>query len=216
MMAADRPDPKLMFQFTLRRRGVSDLAVLRAMEEVPRELFVAPEFAADAYRDAALPIACGQTISQPFVVAYMCDQLELGTGHRVLEVGTGSGYHAAVMSRLCASVTTIERFRTLAEQAQRRFKKLGYANIEVIVSDGLNPSPDLGPFDRILVTAAMSEVPQPLLDALDDGGVLVGPVGNHRTVQKLVKLRRSGEGVERKNLIDVRFVPALPGVAREL
>ncbi len=210
------PDPKLMFLFNLRRRGISEQAVLRAMEEVPRERFVERCDKGDAYRDAALPISCGQTISQPFVVAYMTEQLQLRPHHRVLEIGTGSGYQAAVLSRLSGSVVTLERFRTLAEQAEERLRDLGYTNIEVLVADGLEPAAELGTFDRIMVTAAMQEIPQRLLDRLNDDGILVGPVGDPKGVQELVRVHRTTDGFERKVLIDVRFVPALPGLAREL
>ena len=127
-----------MFQLNLRRRGISDQAVLRAMEEVPREMFVEAADRADAYRDSALGIACGQTISQPFVVAYMTEQLQLQKSHRVLEIGTGSGYQAAILSRLCKQVLTIERYRTLADSARKRLEKLGYYNIEVLLGDGFD------------------------------------------------------------------------------
>lgn len=210
------PDPKLMFLFNLRRRGISDRNVLRAMEEVPRERFVAAGSVADAYRDAALPIACGQTISQPFVVAFMTEQLDVRPEHRVLEVGTGSGYQAAVLSRLCAQVVSLERFRTLADEARRRLRDLGYSNVDVEVADGLEVPERLGAFDRVIVTAAMPEVPQSLIDALADDGVLVGPVGEPHAAQVLVRIRKTPQGIERKELLDVRFVPALPGLAREL
>src|SRR3984885_9144669 len=133
----DPPSPpqKMMFQLTLRRRGISDQAVLRAMEDVPRDRFVEPADRADAYRDMALGIACGQTISQPFVVAYMTERLDLQKSHRVLEIGTGSGYQAAVLSRLCAHVLTIERYRTLADRARARLEKLGCHNVEVMLGD---------------------------------------------------------------------------------
>lgn len=210
------PDPKLMFLFNLRKRGISDRNVLRAMEEVPRERFIEVSGAAEAYRDAALPIACGQTISQPFVVAFMTEQLDVRPEHRVLEIGTGSGYQAAILSRLCASVVSLERFRTLAEQARKRLSDLGYTNIEIEVADGLDVPARLGAFDRIIVTAAMREVPQGLIDALAEGGVLVGPVGERDAPQVLMRIRKTPEGIERKELLDVRFVPALPGLAREL
>src|SRR4051795_2961823 len=136
MAAVQRPPEKMIFQLTLRRRGISDQAVLRAMEEVPREAFVQPADRADAYLDSALSIACGQTISQPFVVAYMTEQLQLQKHHRVLEIGTGSGYQAAILSRLCGQVLTVERYRTLADSARARLEKLGYGNIEVLLGDG--------------------------------------------------------------------------------
>jgi protein-L-isoaspartate(D-aspartate) O-methyltransferase len=216
-MAAPQPPPeKMMFQLTLRRRGISDQAVLRTMEEVPREAFVEKGDAAYAYRDSALGIECGQTISQPFVVAYMTEQLGLQRQHRVLEIGTGSGYQAAVLSRLCREVVSIERYRTLADTARKRLKTLGYDNVEVILGDGYDVPENLGTFDRIIVTAAMETIPDRLLDRLDPGGVTIAPVGPHHGVQTLVRVGRTDAGYERKELVDVRFVPALPGIAREL
>jgi protein-L-isoaspartate(D-aspartate) O-methyltransferase len=216
-MAAN-PDPpeKMMFQLSLRRRGISDQAVLRAMEEVPREIFVDAGDRANAYRDSALGIACGQTISQPFVVAYMTEQLQLARDHRVLEIGTGSGYQAAILSRLCKHVLTIERYRTLADRARERLERLSYHNIEVLFGDGFNVPAGGGDLDRIIVTAAMEQIPDNLLQRLEVGGILIAPVGPHQGVQTLVRVVRRETGFERKELVEVRFVPALPGVAREL
>jgi protein-L-isoaspartate(D-aspartate) O-methyltransferase len=218
MNMAVNPDPpeKMMFQLTLRRRGISDQAVLRTMEEVPREVFVEAQDRAYAYRDSALPIACGQTISQPFVVAYMTEQLQLRKGHRVLEIGTGSGYQAAILSRLCKQVLTIERYRTLVDSASKRLEKLGYFNIEVLLGDGYDVPAGAGDFDRIIVTAAMEQVPDKLTQRLVPGGVLIAPVGPHQGIQTLVRVVRTENGFDRKELVDVRFVPALPGIAREL
>jgi protein-L-isoaspartate(D-aspartate) O-methyltransferase len=210
------PPEKMMFQLTLRRRGISDQAVLRAMEEVPREAFVEEGDRPDAYRDSALGIACGQTISQPFVVAYMTEQLQLQKSHRVLEIGTGSGYQAAVLAQLAGRVITVERFRALADTARKRLEKLQCNNVEVILADGLSLPADLGTFDRIMVTAAMVDIPQALLDRLEQGGVLIAPVGPHHGVQTLVRAVRTESGFDRRELVDVRFVPALPGIAREL
>jgi len=210
------PPEKMMFQLTLRRRGISDQAVLRAMEEIPREAFVEDVDRADAYRDSALGIACGQTISQPFVVAYMTEQLHLQKQHRVLEIGTGSGYQAAILSRLAGQVLTIERFRTLADTARARLERLGCDNVEVMFGDGFDIPPGAGQFDRIIVTAAMEQIPESLIERLEPGGILIAPVGPHHGVQTLMRLARTDAGIERKELVDVRFVPALPGVAREL
>ena len=216
-MAAPQPPPeKMMFQLTLRRRGISDQAVLRTMEEVPRESFVEKGDAAYAYRDSALGIECGQTISQPFVVAYMTEQLNVQRSHRALEIGTGSGYQAAVLSRLCNDVVSIERYRTLADSARARLKKLGYNNIEVIVGDGFDVPDSAGTFDRIIVTAAMERIPEKLLERLEPKGVLIAPVGPHHGVQTLVRVIRTETGFDSRELVDVRFVPALPGIAREL
>ena len=216
MPARDGPPEKMMFQLTLRRRGISDQAVLRAMEEVPREAFVTEADRADAYRDSALGIACGQTISQPFVVAYMTEQLQVQKRHRVLEIGTGSGYQAAILSRLAGHVLTIERFRTLADSARERLERLHCDNVEVRLGDGFDVPPDAGQFDRILVTAAMEQIPDKLQGRLEIGGILIAPVGPHHGVQTLVRVVRTANGLEKKELVDVRFVPALPGIAREL
>ena len=210
------PPEKMMFQLNLRRRGISDQTILRTMEEVPREVFVMPADRGHAYRDNALGIACGQTISQPFVVAYMTEQLQLQKQHNVLEIGTGSGYQAAILSRLCQHVLTIERYRTLADSARARLEKLGYDNIEVLLGDGFDIPPGGGVFDRIMVTAAMEAIPEPLLARLAPAGILVAPVGPHQGTQTLVRVTRTEAGFDRKALVDVRFVPALPGIAREL
>jgi protein-L-isoaspartate(D-aspartate) O-methyltransferase len=216
MPTTQNPPEKMRFQLNLRRRGISDQAVLRAMEEIPRDLFVAAADRANAWRDSALGIACGQTISQPFVVAYMTEQLQLQRHHRVLEIGTGSGYQAAILSRLCRHVLTIERYRTLADSARVRLEKLGCDNVEVMLGDGFDIPAGAGSFDRIIVTAAMEQIPDALAQRLDPDGVLIAPVGPHHGIQTLVRLARSGTGLESKELVDVRFVPALPGIAREL
>lgn len=216
MAAPQAPPEKMMFQLTLRRRGISDQAVLRTMEEVPREAFVERGDAAYAYRDSALGIECGQTISQPFVVAYMTEQLGVQKSHRVLEIGTGSGYQAAVLSKLAREVVSIERYRTLADGARKRLARLGYDNVEVILGDGYDLPDNLGTFDRIIVTAAMESIPDKLLERLEPGGVLIAPVGPHHGIQTLVRVVRTDTGFDRRELVDVRFVPALPGIAREL
>jgi protein-L-isoaspartate(D-aspartate) O-methyltransferase len=217
MPAAQKPPEKMMFQLNLRRRGISEQTVLRAMEEIPREMFVEPADRDSAYRDSALGIACGQTISQPFVVAYMTEQLQVQKGHVVLELGTGSGYQAAILSRLCRQVLTIERYRTLADRARRRLEKLGCDNVEVLLGDGLEVSAiPGGQFDRIIVTAAIEQIPDALLERLQTGGILIAPVGPHQGTQTLIRTVRTEAGFERRNLVDVRFVPALPGIAREL
>jgi protein-L-isoaspartate(D-aspartate) O-methyltransferase len=216
MPDSQNPPEKMMFQLNLRRRGISDQAVLRAMEAIPRDVFVEPADRADAYRDSALGIACGQTISQPFVVAYMTEQLQLQKHHRVLEIGTGSGYQAAILSRLCREVLTIERYRTLADSARARLQKLGCDNVEVLLGDGFDIPAEAGTFDRIIVTAAMEQIPEALTQRLEPGGILIAPVGPHQSTQTLIRLTRTEAGFERKALVDVRFVPALPGIAREL
>jgi protein-L-isoaspartate(D-aspartate) O-methyltransferase len=204
------------FQLALRRRGISDQAVLRAMDEVPREHFVEAGLLDSAYADQALPIACGQTISQPYVVAYMTEQLEVGPQHRVLEIGTGSGYQAAVLSRMAREVVTIERYRTLAQTARIRLQTLGYTNVTVIVGDGLEGAPDHAPFDRIMVTAAAEGVPDALVGQLAENGKMVMPLGSHGGPQRIVRLTKTDTGLAREDLIAVRFVPLLAGQAREL
>ena len=214
--AADESVGRMEFLLSLRQRGISDPAVLRAMDEVQRENFVDEEFSQAAYADQALPISCGQTISQPYVVAYMTEQLGLRPHHRVLEVGTGSGYQAAILSRLAAQVITVERYRTLAELARSRFESLGYANITVRLGDGLTGVPEFSPYDRILVTAAAERIPESLTDQLAQDGVIVLPLGPHQEAQRIVKLTKMNGSLKREDLIWVRFVPLLPGQAREL
>jgi protein-L-isoaspartate(D-aspartate) O-methyltransferase len=208
---------RMEFQLALRRRGISDQAVLRAMDEVPREYFVAAGFTETAYADQALPIACGQTISQPFVVAYMTEKLEVEPQHRVLEIGTGSGYQAAILARLAREVVSIERYRTLADAARERLKTLGYTNVTIRSGDGMAGAPDLAPFDRIMVTAAAEDVPEALVAQLAEGGKMVLPVGPRHDAQYIVRLTKQPDGaLSREELIAVRFVPLLPGQAREL
>jgi protein-L-isoaspartate(D-aspartate) O-methyltransferase len=163
-----------------------------------------------------LPIACGQTISQPYVVAFMTEQLGLRSHHRALEVGTGSGYQAAVLSRMAADVVSIERYRTLADTARERLQTLGFDNVDIRHGDGLCGAPDRAPFDRIIVTAAAEQVPETLLDQLGEGGILLLPVGPHRGTQHIVRITKSESGSAREDLIPVRFVPLLPGQAAEL
>ena len=211
-----RAEGRMEFLLKLRRRGIMDQAVLRAMDEVPRERFVGADFARQAYADQALPIACWQTISQPYVVAYMTEQLALRPHHRVLEIGTGSGYQAAVLSRLAREVVSVERYRTLAESARARLASLGFDNVEIVVGDGLAGVPSKAPFDRILVSAAAERLPQTLVDLVVDNGIMVLPLGPHRGPQHIVKLTKSQTGLAREDLIPVRFVPLVVGEAQEL
>jgi protein-L-isoaspartate(D-aspartate) O-methyltransferase len=212
----DESTERMEFMLTLRRRGIMDQAVLRAMDQVPREHFVETRFAEAAYADNALPIACGQTISQPYVVAFMTEHLDVKPNHRVLEVGTGSGYQAAVLSRLAREVVTLERYRTLADTARGRLRALGYDNITVLLGDGLSGEPFRAPYDRILVTAAAETVPPALTEQLAEDGIMILPLGPHGGSQELVKLTKSKDGITRDSLLAVRFVPLLPGQAREL
>ena len=214
--AGDDSVGRMQFLLSLRQRGITDAAVLRALDEVPREYFVEAPLAERAYADRALPINCGQTISQPYVVAFMTEHLGVPPGCRVLEVGTGSGYQAAILSRLAREVISVERYRTLAEAARGRLKTLGYDNVEVVVGDGLAGVPERAPYDRIIVTAAAETIPAALVEELAAGGVMVLPLGPQAGTQRLVKLTKNENGLEREDLIGVRFVPLLPGQAREL
>ena len=182
---------RMEFQLTLRRRGISDQAVLRAMDEVPREHFVSASCGKRLCRPG-VAIACGQTISQPYVVAYMTEQLEVEPQHHVLEVGTGSGYQAAILSRLARDVVSIERYRTLADTARERLKTLGRANVTIIAGDGFAGAPGQAPFDRIIVTAAAEEVPDTLVAQLAEGGKMLLPLGPRDGTQHIVKLTSGG------------------------
>jgi protein-L-isoaspartate(D-aspartate) O-methyltransferase len=206
----------MQFLLSMRQRGITDAGVLRALDEVPREHFIEVRFGDAAYADQALPIPCGQTISQPFVVAYMTEQLGVLPDHRVLEVGTGSGYQAAILSRLAREVVTIERFRTLADAARERLARLGYHNVETRLGDGFAGAPDRAPFDRIIVTAAARTMPEALVGQLGEGGIMVLPLGPHTGTQHLFKITKVEGQLEREQLIPVRFVPLLPGQALEL
>jgi protein-L-isoaspartate(D-aspartate) O-methyltransferase len=209
-------DPrKIQLLMSLRNQGVRDVRVLEAIEKVPRELFVEASFGDQAYADHALPIACGQTISQPFVVAFMTDRLQVGERHTVLEIGTGSGYQTAILAMLCRRVCTIERYRTLARRAGERFRQLKLDNITQLVADGMKGWPQLAPFERIMVTAAAREVPQALLDQLAVGGIMMIPIEEKPGRQDLCRITRSETGYAREALLPVRFVPLVEGVARE-
>jgi protein-L-isoaspartate(D-aspartate) O-methyltransferase len=195
----------------LRRRGIRDTRVLRAIELVPRDQFVDEAFAEHSYQDIALPIECGQTISQPYVVAYMTEKLALEPMHKVLEIGTGSGYQAAVLSHLCRRVYTIERWRELQKAAERRLAKLGITNVTPIIGDGWLGWPPQAPFDRIIVTAAAEEPPQALLDQLKVGGRMIIPLGENRDAQQLVQIDKTEAGLTETPLLAVRFVPLVHG-----
>jgi protein-L-isoaspartate(D-aspartate) O-methyltransferase len=203
----------------LRGQGISDQRVLSALERTPREMFVEEPFQPTAYENIALPIACGQTISQPYIVAYMTEALELDPRHRVLEIGTGSGYQAAVLAPLCRRVYTIERHKPLLKVAEARFKALKLHNIVVRHADGLAGWSEQAPFDRILLAAAVSEIPDALIQQLKPGGILIAPLSApgtfERISQHLVKIIRAEDGPVREMLIPVAFVPMLPGLPQE-
>ena len=196
------------FAETLRRRGIGDDRTRAAVAAVERAAFLPPESRATAYLDAARPIAAGQTISQPSLVALMTAALELTGGETVLEIGTGSGYQAAILAELCDRVVTVERLPELAEPAKRALAGLGYANIEFRTGDGTLGSPADGPFDAVIVTAAAPDVPPALIEQLAEGGRLVIPVGD-RFSQDLLRLRKTGGTSERETLCGCRFVPLI-------
>jgi protein-L-isoaspartate(D-aspartate) O-methyltransferase len=198
----------------LRRSGIADTRVLGAIEKTPRELFVPAEFADQAYENVALPIGRGQTISQPYVVALMTEKLALGERQFVFEVGTGSGYQAAVLSRLCRRVYSIERHRELLQAAEQRFSKLRLLNVTTRLGDGSKGWPEKRLFDRIIVTAAAPEVPAALADSLAPDGILVAPVGDEHKDQRLLRIRRGEEGFATEDLGLVRFVPLVAGLPR--
>lgn len=206
---------KMQFLFALRSRGVTDSAVLTAMETIDRGAFVRGLFASRAYEDTPLPIACGQTISQPSVVGLMTQALEVSPRDKVLEVGTGSGYQAAILSQLARRVYTVDRHSRLVREAREVFDQLGLTNITAFTSDGSFGLPDQAPFDRIIVTAAAEDPPGPLLAQLKIGGIMVLPVGQSDTVQSLIRVRRTETGLEYDELRPVRFVPLVEGVARD-
>ena len=195
----------------LRARGIADTRVLRAMELVPRQDFVDPAFTDQAYADAALPIECGQTISQPYVVAFMTERLAVEPHHTVLEIGTGSGYQAAVLSHLCRRVLTIERYRELQKSAEATFSRLGIGNVTTIIGDGWLGWPPQAPFDRIMVTAAAEEPPAALIDQLAEGGRMIIPLGETRDTQFLTQIDKRADGIEQRQLLAVRFVPLVKG-----
>ena len=205
---------KLRLLMELRRAGIGDARVLGAIEKTPREKFVPPAFEDQAYENLALPIGQGQTVSQPYVVALMTDKLELGERHNALEIGTGSGYQAAVLARLCRRVFSIERHRELLRDAERRFGELHLRNIVCRCGDGTKGWPEQAPYDRVIVTAAAGQVPPTLIDRLAPGGILVAPVGEDHRDQQLIRIRRHDHGFSTEHLGLVRFVPLVVGLPR--
>ena len=206
---------KMQFLYALRSRGVTNAAVLTAMEQIDRAPFIRGYFAERAYEDMPLPIACGQTISQPSVVGLMTQALEISPRDTVLEVGTGSGYQAAILSQLARRVYTVDRHPRLVREAREVFDQLGLTNVTAFTADGSFGLPDQAPFDRILVTAAAEDPPGPLLAQLKVGGIMVLPVGQSDAVQHLIRVRRTPEGLDYDELRPVRFVPLVEGVARD-
>jgi protein-L-isoaspartate(D-aspartate) O-methyltransferase len=205
---------KVRLLMELRSSGIADARVLGAIEKTPREAFVPEPFQDQAYENVALPIASAQTISQPYVVALMTERLELGGREKVLEIGTGSGYQAAILARLSRRVFTIERHRALVREAERRFAALRLGNIVTLFGDGAKGWPEQAPFDRIIVTAAAPEIPNVLLGQLAPGGILVLPVGADYHDQRLIRVRRDESGFSSEELAWVRFVPLIAGLPR--
>ncbi len=206
----------MQFILGLRSKGITDARVLQAMEAIPREAFLEGTFQPRAYADTPLPIDCGQTISQPSVVAQMTQALEITPRCKVLEIGTGSGYQAAILAKLTRRVYTIERHRPLARIAAKRLKALDLGNVTVITGDGSLGLPEQSPFDRILLTAASEDPPALLLKQLRVGGIMVLPVGQSDMVQTLIKIVKSDNGLEYTELGEVRFVPLLEGIAEDI
>ena len=205
---------KVRLIMELRHAGIGDARVLGAIEKTPRELFVPDEFQDQAYENVALPIVNGQTISQPYVVALMTEKLEVRERDKVLEIGTGSGYQAAILARLCRRVFTIERHLALVRAADERFKALGLGNIISLFADGSKGWPEQAPFDRIIITAAAPEIPMALVDQLAPGGIMVLPIGAEFHDQRLVRVRRRKSDYESEELAWVRFVPMVAGLPR--
>lgn len=206
---------KMQFLFALRSKGVTNARVLTAMERIDRAAFLRGLFAERAYEDTPLPIACGQTISQPSVVGLMTQALDVQPRHKVLEIGTGSGYQAAILSQLARRVYTIDRFKRLVTEAQGVFDAMGIANITAITADGSFGLAEQAPFDRILLTAAAEDPPGPLLAQLRTGGIMVLPVGQSDTVQSLIRVTRLEKGFDYEELRPVRFVPLIEGIGQD-
>ena len=214
-MSGTDPETKMQFLYALRSRGVTDKRVLNAMETIDRGMFITGLFAERAYEDTPLPIACGQTISQPSVVGLMTQALQVNPRDKVLAVGTGSGYQAAILSRLARRVYTVDRHARLVREANEVFSQLGFVNITAMTADGSHGLPDQAPFDRILVTAAAEDPPGPLLAQLKIGGIMVVPVGQSDAVQTLIRVRRGEDGFDYDEIRPVRFVPLLEGLGKD-
>jgi protein-L-isoaspartate(D-aspartate) O-methyltransferase len=206
---------KMQFLYALRSKGVTDARVLTAMEQVNRADYIKGTFADRAYEDMPLPIACGQTISQPSVVGLMTQALQVSPRDKVLEIGTGSGYQAAILSKLARRVYTVDRYRRLVHAARAVFEANDITNITTFTADGSHGFAEQAPFDRILLTAAAEDPPGPLLAQLRVGGIMVLPVGQSDAVQSLIRVTRLETGYEYDELRSVRFVPLLEGLGQE-
>ncbi|UUX50100.1 protein-L-isoaspartate(D-aspartate) O-methyltransferase [Nisaea acidiphila] len=208
-------ESKIRLIMELRREGIADSAVLGAIERTPREIFIPTPIKTFAYDNRALPIGAGQTISQPYVVAYMTQALKLDDRCKVLEIGTGSGYQTAILAKLARRVYTIERHKSLAEEAGERFKELDLHTISTRVGDGSKGWPEQAPFDRIIVTAASEDVPETLLEQLAVGGIMVVPIGPQDGTQHIYRFTRTEHGFEPEKLLPVRFVPLVESEVRD-
>ena len=208
-------ETKMQFLYALRSKGVTDARVLRAVESIDRADFMQGLFSDRAYEDTPLPISCGQTISQPSIVGIMSQALAVEPRDKVLEVGTGSGYQAAILSQLARRVYTVDRYKRLVTEAQKIFDQLGITNITAMTADGSHGLPDQAPFDRILLTAAAEDPPGPLLAQLRVGGIMVLPVGQSDAVQSLIKVTRHETGYDYEELRNVRFVPLIEGLGKD-
>ena len=206
---------KIRLVMELRRQGITETRVLAALENVPRERFVPASLGDRAYDNVALPIGHDQTISQPYIVAYMTERLEVDRRHRVLEIGTGSGYQTAVLAQLCRRIYTVERHRDLTREAEARFAALGLGTVVTRVGDGNKGWPEQAPFDRIIVTAAAAEVPRALAEQLRVGGIMLVPVGRDLDDQEIVRVQRTAAGFGEEAVLPVRFVPLVAGLPRE-
>lgn len=210
------PDPRMIqLVMSLRGGGVTDMAVLAAMERTPREVFVPDRFADQAFDDRALPIDCGQTISQPLIVGLMTQALKIGDRDKVLEIGTGSGYQAAILSKLARRVYSVERYRTLSKIAEERFHGQGINNIVTRIGDGSLGWPEQAPFDRVILTASAPRRPDAILEQLKDGGIAVAPVDRGHE-QILVRYDKQDGRITETDLMTVRFVPLVKGVAKAM
>ncbi len=209
------PEEQMQFVYALRSKGVTDARTLVAMERTDRARFVKGHFANRAYEDMPLPIACGQTISQPSVVGLMTQALKVQPRDKVLEVGTGSGYQAVILSHLARRVYTVDRHKRLVQEARKLFEEMDLTNITAITADGSHGLPEQAPFDRIVVTAAAEDPPGPLLAQLKPGGIMVLPVGQSDTVQSLIRVTRTDGGFDYEELRPVRFVPLVEGLGAD-
>jgi len=208
-------DKKTTLLAELRHEGIKDEKVLEALADISREDFIPKALRSQAYENAALPITSGQTISQPYIVAYMTEMLGVLKSHKVLEIGTGSGYQSVVLAKLCRRLFTIERHLPLFNRANEMFKNLNIFNITTLFGNGIKGWPEQAPFDRIMVTAASEHVPQNLLDHLKEGGLMVIPIGLQGEVQHMVRITRNGDDYSYETLLPVKFVPLLPGIVHE-